>query len=108
MVMKKGKKRGSATRNYSAAKPKVSKGKKVKFMLHAPDAGKVMLAGDFNNWQHARTPLKKGKKAWEKDLVLKPGKYEYKFVVDGNWINDPGNDCYIWNSYGTQNSVIEI
>jgi 1,4-alpha-glucan branching enzyme len=109
MVLKKGKK-SCATKSKCATSKcssKTMKAKKVKFAIVAPQARKVMVAGDFNNWE-AKTSLKKGKTMWEKDLSLKPGKYEYKFVVDGNWINDPSNNSCVWNSFGTQNSVIEI
>jgi type 1 glutamine amidotransferase len=54
-------------------------------------------------------PLSKAKKStWEKELTLKPGKYEYKFVVDGKWIADPNNKNTVWNSLGSQNSVVEV
>jgi len=105
MVMRKGK-RSCATTMRSAAR--TAKGRTVTFTLQAPDASEVMLAGDFNNWQGSKTPLKKGKNGWQKKIVLKPGKYEYKFVVDGNWINDPNNSWCVTNSYGSQNSVIQV
>ncbi|MDD3296312.1 MAG: glycogen-binding domain-containing protein [Candidatus Omnitrophica bacterium] len=86
-----------------------AKGKKVKFTIDVPAAGKVMLAGDFNAWKASSTPLRKNrKKVWEKELVLGPGRYEYKFVVDGNWMSDPNNQDRVQNSYGTENSVVEI
>jgi hypothetical protein len=40
--------------------------------------------------------------------VLKPGKYEYKYVVDGQWQKDPFNNLFTKNTYGTENSIIEI
>jgi 1,4-alpha-glucan branching enzyme len=83
--------------------------KKVKFSLDAPGANRVMLAGNFNNWKADTMPLSKAKKStWEKELTLKPGKYEYKFVVDGKWIADPNNKNTVWNSLGSQNSVVEV
>lgn len=85
------------------------KSKKIKFILDAPDASKVMLAGDFNKWDFKKTPLRKGKnRIWNKDMTLKPGRYEYKFVVDGNWVIDPNNNNRVLSSLGTENSVIEI
>jgi 1,4-alpha-glucan branching enzyme len=68
-----------------------------------------MLAGSFNNWDYKSTPLRKGKdNIWRTSLSLKPGRYEYKFYVDGNWWNDPSNNSSVGNSFGTQNSVIQI
>ncbi len=91
------------------AKTKVVKGKTVKFQLQAPEASAVMLAGDFNNWDYTSTKLQKGKdKVWKTNLTLKPGRYEYKFVVDGNWMSDPANPNNNWNPYGTENSVLEV
>ena len=88
---------------------KKEKTKKVKFSLNAPEAKKVALAGNFNKWNHTKTELKKNQnKVWVKELLLKPGRYEYKFVVDGNWIADPKNSNMALNSFGTQNSVTEV
>ena len=86
-----------------------AKGKTVTFSLNAPDAKDVMISGDFNNWE--RSPLRKTSpkdKVWRKDMTLRPGRYEYKFLVDGNWITDPSNTNRSWNNYGSENSVIEI
>jgi 1,4-alpha-glucan branching enzyme len=89
---------------------KATKGASVTFAIEAPKANKVMLAGSFNNWDHTSMPLKRTNKEglWAKDMVLNPGKYEYKFVVDGNWINDPRNRKTIRNPFGTENSLIEV
>lgn len=97
-----------ATGSIKMAKPQPA-AKEVTFSLSAPQAREVMLAGDFNNWDYKNTPLKKDKSSlWKKELSLKPGKYEYKFVVDGNWISDPSNNNKICNSFGSENSVIKI
>jgi hypothetical protein len=45
---------------------------------------------------------------WEKILMLYPGRYEYKFLVDGQWWNDPGNDRVCPNSFGTLNSIVKV
>lgn len=89
-------------------KPKASS-LKVSFTFNAPDAKEVMVAGDFNNWNYSRTPLRRvDSNLWRRDLNLKPGRYEYKFVVDGNWISDPQNSNRVANSFGTENSIIEL
>lgn len=83
--------------------------KKVKFELAAPEAKKVMLVGDFNSWNETGIALKKSKKGlWKADLNLSPGRYEYKFIVDGEWWTDPSNSYTVTNAYGNQNSVKEI
>lgn len=82
--------------------------KSVEFKLLAPAAKKVSLAGSFNNWKPKATLKKSLKGDWSAKINLKPGRYEYKFVVDGNWINDPSSPQAVGNPFGTQNSVIEI
>lgn len=86
------------------------KGKVADFTLDAPGARTVMLGGDFNNWDYNSTPLKKDPKdrTWKKSLFLKPGRYEYKFIVDGNWTIDPANNNRVVNTFGSENSIIEI
>jgi 1,4-alpha-glucan branching enzyme len=80
--------------------------KKVQFELLAPGAQEVYLAGDFNNWDSSANPMKKDKKGiWKTALSLKPGRYEYRFLVDGNWENDPSCCDCVPNEFGTQNCL---
>jgi 1,4-alpha-glucan branching enzyme len=82
---------------------------KTHFELNAPYANEVLLIGDFNAWKAGGMPLKKNKNGlWKLELKLNPGKYEYKFIVDGKWQNDPANSNTVINSFGTTNSVKEI
>ncbi|MFH1288490.1 MAG: helix-turn-helix domain-containing protein [bacterium] len=83
--------------------------KSIVFELNAPSVNEVLLIGDFNSWNTSGIQLKKDKTGlWKLELELKPGKYEYKFIVDGKWQNDPVNTNTVLNSYGTTNSVKEI
>lgn len=62
----------------------------VKFTLDSPRASKVLVVGDFDNWQAeamSRSSDKKGR--WEILLPLPPGRYQYSFQVDGTWTPDP-------------------
>ncbi|MBK6898983.1 MAG: glycogen-binding domain-containing protein, partial [bacterium] len=78
----------------------------VKFTHLAPGAGKVNLAGSFNGWDAQRHPLTdEGGGAWSIVMALKPGKYEYKFVVDGAWFADAENPDSTPDSYGGTNSA---
>ncbi len=80
--------------------------KKVSFQFEAPEALKVCVAGDFNNWDTNSNPMKKDKKGlWRTTLSLGPGKYEYRFLVDGNWENDPSCCDCVPNEFGTMNCV---
>lgn len=77
------------------------------FSLYAPHAGCVSLAGDFNAWNPDVHPLEKASDGlWERVVSLPPGRYEYKFVVDGQWHDDPRCDAYTPNPFGGQNCVV--
>jgi 1,4-alpha-glucan branching enzyme len=82
------------------------KTKKIQFELLAPNAQKVYLAGNFNNWDTRANPMKKDKNGiWKTALSLKSGRYEYRFLVDGNWENDPSCCDCVPNEFGSQNCI---
>ncbi|MBU1162072.1 MAG: isoamylase early set domain-containing protein [Proteobacteria bacterium] len=85
------------------------KRRKVTFSLTSPDAKEVILMGDFNQWNPKVHPMKKNKNGvWKKMTMLFPGKYEYRFMVDGQWKNDPENNQTRTNRFGTKNNVIVV
>ena len=85
------------------------KRKRVTFSLENAEAKEVFLMGDFNNWRPEKHPMRKDKNGtWKKQVMLSPGNYEYKFLVDGNWITDTKNDHSRRNDYGSFNSVIMV
>lgn len=64
----------------------------VRFVIAAPGAQSVSLAGDFNGWSRNATPLEDvdGQGQWSVTLPLTPGRHEYAFLVDGQrWMADP-------------------
>ncbi|MEI7981206.1 MAG: hypothetical protein WCI71_06105, partial [Bacteroidota bacterium] len=71
----------------------------------ATDAKEVSVTGSFNGWNKEGYMMHLKDHQWVFPIRLKPGKYTYKFVVDGKWITDPGNDLWEENEYGTGNSV---
>lgn len=84
-------------------------GKTTEFKFHAPAAKRVSLAGTFNDWNTKALSAKKDSKGnWMVKVNLRPGKYEYKFFVDGTWMNDTRCTSCVPNSFGTQNCVVEI
>ena len=79
--------------------------KRVHFKLNAPDAKDVVLCGSFNHWATHSHQLKRDKKGtWATYVALEPGTHEYRFLVDGQWQDDP-DAAKALNPYGTQNSV---
>ena len=86
-----------------------SKKRKITFSLSSDTAADVALAGDFNKWNPASHPMKKNKNGvWEKIVMLDIGRYEYKFLVDGQWESDPKNNQVCKNSFGTVNNVLMV
>ncbi|MBY0309033.1 MAG: glycogen-binding domain-containing protein, partial [Phycisphaerales bacterium] len=72
--------------------------------------------GTFNNWDPKATPMKRSEGGdWVYTLDLSPGRYEYKFVIDGQWCCEPGCDkrhdgcprC-VPNELGTMNRLLEV
>jgi 1,4-alpha-glucan branching enzyme len=85
------------------------KRRSLTFILEASEAKKVFLAGDFNDWSPEKHPMRKDDNGtWKKRLILFPGNYEYKFLVDGQWKEDPRNNRRCPNCFGSYNSVIRL
>jgi len=82
----------------------------VTFLFDHPDAREVFLCGDFNQWAQESLRMIRcdGVGRWEKRLTLLPGRYEYRFVVDGQWMSDPHAPAGVPNPYGSLNSVVEV
>jgi 1,4-alpha-glucan branching enzyme len=63
---------------------------RVCLRLTRPTAQEVCVAGSFNDWHPSVTPMiRLDDGTWAKELALAPGRYEYRFVVDGQWVDDP-------------------
>mgnify|MGYP001815321521 FL=1 len=80
------------------------------FTYYGPDAKSVKIGGSFNDWNPGDEFLMERDEygTWTKSIILEPGTYQYKFVVDGEWVEDRNNTNYINNAYGGNNSVLEI
>lgn len=81
----------------------------VEFTIKAAGAFNVRLAGDFNDWQPERTilhPLADG--LFQVKLPLSRGRYRYRYVIDGQWRNDPHNGIVETNPFGELNSIVEV
>jgi len=89
-------------------KQKIKK-RKVTFSVNLPDAEEVILMGDFNQWNPQKHPMKKDKNGtWVKGVIILPGVYEYKFLIDGQWTEDPQNSLICPNGFGTYNNVLDL
>jgi 1,4-alpha-glucan branching enzyme len=85
------------------------KTRKIKFSLKAVEARNVSLAGEFSNWSPDADPMQRDENGtWTKTKMLSPGNIEYKFIVDGEWIQDPENLRTRPNRFGTLNNVVKV
>lgn len=82
----------------------------VRLVLLQPGARSVSVAGDFNGWNSAQTPLERsGDGMWTATIPLKPGRYQYMFVIDGKqWIADPLATEEATDGFGSQNAVLDV
>lgn len=102
-------KRAGTSRAASAGRKPVARAKSVSFGLQAPSAHRVTLAGEFNDWNPEVAPMKLGTDGtWSVRVRLKPGAYQYKFVVDGEWWTDPANPSRVSAPDGSVNSVLDV
>ncbi len=82
----------------------------VRFVLFAPEAQQVSLAGTFNQWDPAATPLVRSEApgVWTATLILPAGQHQYSFVVDGaRWVADPAAPA-VDDGFGRRNSVLSL
>ena len=95
------------------AKKTYSKGgqsiRRQTFSFSAPDALSVQLVGDFTQWQERPIGLQKGADGiWRTTVELSPGTHHYRFLVDGQWRDDP--DCIFRapNPFGGENMLRQV
>ncbi|NLL83980.1 MAG: glycoside hydrolase [Lentisphaerae bacterium] len=86
------------------------KNRRVTFTVQADPGSTVYLAGSFNDWNPQKKKMtdKKGNGTFTACLLLPPGSYEYKFVINGTWCVDPANCEWSQNDLGTLNSLLTI
>ena len=82
--------------------------RRITFSLYEDTGCEVFLAGDFNNWTPEFMNYIDKSRKFEKVKMLKPGRYEYKFVVNGNWRVDASNDNFAYNDQGSMNSMLIV
>jgi len=93
----------------STPAPKPAPRNVVSLELVKPEAKSVAVAGSFNEWKPEKTPLiSLGNGRWKGDLNVKPGRHEYLFVVDGQWLPDPNAKESVANPFGGTNSVLIV
>ncbi len=84
---------------------------KVTFTVPAKEANEVTVVGSFNAWNTKSTTLKKLKNGTFKGTVdlKKDTSYEFRYIIDGSYINDEQADAYAWNDYASaENGVLNV
>ncbi len=107
----------------ATSKKEISKEKKVEFLMKAPGAKEIYLAGDFNRWDTHSVPMKKDKHGiWSAEMRLFPGRYEYKIFSGRAWMENvpcnvmiEGSPAHgisaaerVPNPFGTENFVFWV
>jgi len=83
--------------------------KRVTFKFSDAGARHVFIAGSFNSWDPSVRPLKKDAKGtWKTSITLPQGAHQYRFIVDGNWMEDPASSHKEINEFGGFNSVVIV
>ena len=90
-------------------KEELPKLNEVVFSISAPGAKEVFLVGEFNNWKADESGrMCNSDGTWTKSLNLNPGRYRYRFVIDGSWTEDAKNPLKEVNPFGTLDSFVEV
>jgi chromosome partitioning protein len=80
----------------------------VMFTIEAPGAERVQLAGDFNGWDLQGSDMSPAGRIWKTVVPLEPGRYRYRYVVDGQWQSDPLNPTVEPSPYGGHDSILVV
>ncbi|HNV85846.1 MAG TPA: hypothetical protein PKL97_02625 [Candidatus Omnitrophota bacterium] len=84
-------------------------GRAVEFRLSNLRAQSVGVGGTFNQWNPLSFGLTRdGQWNWKGSLLLKPGRYQYRFFVDGKWADDPNAKETVANVFGSKNAVLTV
>jgi len=107
--MKTDKKQFSLNRAASKKANKATPNKQQSFSFVAPGALSVQLVGDFTHWQEQPISMRKGTDGvWKVSVALEPGVHHYRFLVDGQWRDDPECELRVANPFGGQNSMRKV
>ncbi len=81
----------------------------VRLITRIAGIDSVAVTGDFNGWSEEGIPMSRlSDHEWEADLLLAPGRYEYRLRVDGEWHDHPEAADRVPNPFGSENCVLEV
>ena len=101
---------GTSQTSAKTLKCKKASTEGITFLYEDSNASSVSVAGEFNEWNTETDPMKKNTEGiWELTLKLDPGKYMYKFVINGtDWRADPSNTDEADDGLGGKNSLLIV
>ena len=69
----------------------------------------VMLVGDFTHWERRPISMKRDAGGiWAASVALEPGTHHYRFMVDGEWADDPECTIRVPKAFGSQDNVSKV
>ena len=91
-------------------KPTTKGRKRIEFKVAAAPGSEVLVAGTFNNWDDNSIKMKNQEEngAYSAKILLAPGTYEYKFIINGEWHADPNCPNWVQNSQKNINCFRKI
>ncbi len=91
------------------ARTETEKGRQQTFTFESASAKSIQLVGDFTQWEKQPIPLHKDSgSVWRATVQLQPGPHRYRFLVDGQWQNDPACALRVANPYGSEDCLRKV
>jgi 1,4-alpha-glucan branching enzyme len=98
----------SSSETFTALMAKTIIARYQTFRFSAPNAISVLLAGDFTKWKKESILMRKGNDGvWSATVKLRPGRHCYRFIVDGQWCDDPECAVRVPNPFGSMDMIRE-
>ena len=83
--------------------------RRMRFGYFKPEAREVHLVGSFNGWNPRSTPLNRDAVGdWSVEVELPTGEHRYRFVVDGEWRDDPSAQQTVLNPFGGFDGIMVV
>ena len=81
----------------------------VSLVARLPGAREVIVTGDFTAWSKDGIRMRKVKAdEWRAEMVLAPGQYQYRLLVDGQWRDHAEAAQWAANPFGSKNGVLHV
>jgi len=97
------------TRSSGGSVQQADRDGKIRLRIYAPGAEVVVVSGSFNSWDPDAVRLHAaGGGWWETRIELRPGSYEYTYIIDGVWTTPPETKITVDDGFGGKNGILEV